>query len=287
MLINCKNEELIKYSKGTYNKERFIQSIKDRWELTDKQFRMACLISDLAVNAQGVFSIAYNTFIKMFEERFKMTISKPTAIRFFNLLEKIGVLTKNAAKRKNNKQSANIYIVEPIEYDNPSDNHIDNAVDNADDSHNITINKAINKTINLTSNKPLNNKDNIFIEEEKKEKIEINILAFKEFENYYKELIEPEMFEKIKNEMIEQNLEWFTVDEAKRQIARMEKKGKKEIFDWAKYFVGGIIKNRISKSQVASERKFRKAKEQLAKEKEKEKEKQPEWKLPFYNWLES
>jgi hypothetical protein len=115
MLVNGKPEELKKYGKGTYNKEKFIEAIKERWELTDLQIREAYLIADLAVKADGVFSVSYGKFIKMFEERFEMEISLSSVRRFFGLLSKIGVLTINEAKRKNNKKSANIYIIEPLE----------------------------------------------------------------------------------------------------------------------------------------------------------------------------
>ena len=104
MLLNGKPEELKKYSKGTYNKEHFVQAIKDRWELTDLQIRMTYLISDLAVKAQGVFSVSYGSFIKMFEERFDMEVSLSSVRRFFGILSRIGVLTVNEAKRKNNKR---------------------------------------------------------------------------------------------------------------------------------------------------------------------------------------
>jgi hypothetical protein len=114
MLLNGKPEELKKYSKGTYNKELFIQGVKDQWELTDLQIRMTYLIFDLAEKAQGVFSVSYGKFIKMFEERFDMEVSLSSVRRFFGILSKIGVLTVNEAKRKNNKRSANIYIIGPL-----------------------------------------------------------------------------------------------------------------------------------------------------------------------------
>lgn len=41
-----------------------------------------------------------------------MKISPSTVRRFFGLMEKLGLLSINEAKRKNNSQSANIYIVE-------------------------------------------------------------------------------------------------------------------------------------------------------------------------------
>lgn len=75
MLLNGKSEELKKYSKGTFKKEAFLQSIKERWELTDLQIREAYMVADLAVKGDGAFSVSYGKFIKMFEERFDMEIS--------------------------------------------------------------------------------------------------------------------------------------------------------------------------------------------------------------------
>ncbi|MGY6209501.1 hypothetical protein ACXEO8_05960 [Cytobacillus firmus] len=155
MLVNCKNEELKKYSKGTYNPELLVPKIKNRWELTDLQFRMACMISDLAINGQGVFSIAHNTFVEMFEERFRMKISLSSVRRFFGLLQNIGILTINAAKRKNNKQSANIYIIESIEQEitneQPDEHPEEQACEPLYEQHNI----ALKNTLNKASKEPL------------------------------------------------------------------------------------------------------------------------------------
>lgn len=122
-----------------------------------------------------------------------------------------------------------------------------------------------------------------YLEEEEDLETEVNSFAFKEFKSYFQDTIEPEMFEKIHNEMKQQRLEWFTVYEAKHQVSRMNKKGKAEIYDWAKYFVGGIIKNRISKVQAVSERKFKEAEGIGRKIKQ---EARLTRALPFYNWLE-
>ncbi|RLQ89958.1 hypothetical protein [Falsibacillus albus] len=156
MLVNAKPEHLVKYSKGTYNKDYFVESVKDRWELTDLQIRMTYLISDLAVKANGVFSVTHQNFIKMFEERFKMKVSLSSARRFFALLSKIGVISINGAKRKNNQQSANIYIVEvevPKSHEQPYEHRHEHLEEQAVEQHNITI----NKTIKIPLNKPIKN----------------------------------------------------------------------------------------------------------------------------------
>ncbi len=149
MLVNCRPGELVKYSKGTYNKEKFVQDVKDRWELTDLQIRMTYLVSDLAVNAGGVFSITHQNFLKMFEERFKMEVSLSSVRRFFALLSKIEVLSVHHAKRKNNQQSANIYIVEVSQKGEQPDEHPPATLtEQPVEQHNRTINKDRNNTFN-------------------------------------------------------------------------------------------------------------------------------------------
>ncbi|KRF52719.1 hypothetical protein ASG98_19630 [Bacillus sp. Soil531] len=121
MLLNGKAEELSKYSKLKYEANKFIQKVKQVWEYTDKQIRCVYLISDLAKKGNGVFSIAYSTFQNMFEQRFKMKISLSSVRRFFGLMEKLGLLSINEAKRKNNSQSANIYIIEQQNEEHPQE----------------------------------------------------------------------------------------------------------------------------------------------------------------------
>lgn len=111
-LLNGKPEELTRYSKLKYDAKLFIQKAHELWAYSDLQIRCVYLISDLAKKGCGVFSIAYSTFQKMFEQRFDMKISLSTVRRFFTLMEKIGLLSINEAKRKNEQQSANVYIVE-------------------------------------------------------------------------------------------------------------------------------------------------------------------------------
>ncbi|RGO19722.1 hypothetical protein DXB28_01240 [Bacillus cereus] len=112
MLLNGKPEELTRYSKLKYDAKLFIQKAHELWHYSALQIRCVYLISDLAKKGHGVFSIAYGTFQKMFAQRFNMKISLSTVRRFFALMEKIGLLSINEAKRKNEQQSANVYIVE-------------------------------------------------------------------------------------------------------------------------------------------------------------------------------
>lgn len=112
MLLNAKAEELSKYSKLKYEANKFISKVKEVWEYSDLQIRCVYLISDLAKKGNGVFSIAYSTFQNMFEQRFKMKISLSSVRRFFTLMNKLGLVSVHKAKRKNEQQSANIYIIE-------------------------------------------------------------------------------------------------------------------------------------------------------------------------------
>ncbi|MDZ5609259.1 hypothetical protein U2I54_19870 [Bacillus pseudomycoides] len=111
-LLNDKPEELTRYSKLKYEAKLFVQKALELWEYSDLQIRCVYLISDLAKKGCGVFSIAYGTFQKMFAQRFDIKISLSTVRRFFALMEKIGLLSINEAKRKNEQQSANVYIVD-------------------------------------------------------------------------------------------------------------------------------------------------------------------------------
>ena len=112
MLLNGKAEELKKYSKLQYVAEKFVAKAQEVWEYSELHIRAIYLISDLAKNGNGVFSIGHTRFMQMFEKRFKMKISLSTVKRFFALMERLGLLSINFAKRKNEQQSANIYIVE-------------------------------------------------------------------------------------------------------------------------------------------------------------------------------
>ena len=163
MLINGKTEDLMKYSKGSYDKERFILKTIENWELTEKQRYMTYLIADLAVNANGVFSVSNNSFREMFERRFKMTVSRSTVIRFFQLLEELGLLTVHEARRKNRKQSANIFIMEPIKneneilHDTPDETPEETLNDTLNETHNIDINIDLNIDSNISLNNIVNN----------------------------------------------------------------------------------------------------------------------------------
>lgn len=153
MLLNGKPEELTRYSKLKYNAQLFIQKAHELWEYSDLQIRCVYLISDLAKKGSGVFSIAYSTFQKMFAQRFDMKISLSTVRRFFALMEKIGLLSINEAKRKNEQQSANVYIVEqqcnepkqeqPIEHPCEHQNIISKEIKN--DKQKTLNNNTVNK----------------------------------------------------------------------------------------------------------------------------------------------
>jgi len=155
MLLNGKPEELTRYSKLKYNAQLFIQKAHELWHYSDLQIRCVYLISDLAKKGCGVFSIAYGTFQKMFAQRFDMKISLSTVRRFFTLMEKIGLLSINEAKRKNEQQSANVYIVEqqcdepqheqPIEHPSEHQNIISKEI--KDDKQKTLNNNNVNNTV--------------------------------------------------------------------------------------------------------------------------------------------
>ncbi|EJS14922.1 hypothetical protein IKS_01581 [Bacillus cereus VDM062] len=155
MLLNGKPEELTRYSKLKYDAKLFVQKAHELWHYSDLQMRCVYLISDLAKKGQGVFSIAYSTFQKMFAQRFDMKISLSTVRRFFALMEKIGLLSINEAKRKNEQQSANVYIVEqqceepqheqPLEH--PSEHQNTVSKETEDDKQKTLNNNNVNNTV--------------------------------------------------------------------------------------------------------------------------------------------
>lgn len=100
-------------------------------------------------------------------------------------------------------------------------------------------------------------------------------------ENVYDNL----MIARIILEMKKSEITFFTQKEMLDQHRKMLDKHTKgeEIWDWAKYFVGGISKNRLSESTAVAENRCieaRKFNEYSKKAKE-----LPD--VPFYNWLES
>ncbi|GAQ18700.1 hypothetical protein OPHB3_2641 [Oceanobacillus picturae] len=161
--LKCQNEELIKYSKGNYQKEAFVSEFKKRWEPTDLQIRMMYLASDLAINSKGVFSVSHEGFLEMFNDRFEMKTSLSSVRRFFKLLEKLDMIEIVHTKRKNYKQTSNIYIVEQCiendqenEFEYPhehaSEHAIEQATEQVGEQQIITVNKTINNTLNNTLN---------------------------------------------------------------------------------------------------------------------------------------
>lgn len=136
------------------------------------------------------------------------------------------------------------------------------------------------------------------LEEEKEfleNKFQINEVAFREFENEiktnYPHLLDDVMLRRIKTEMVMQELDMFTVQEGLDQLHRMsvklkkrKKDGSKEvIFDFAKYFVGGILLNRQSVKRALTIRKQELQKQKAAVKKKLTPKKEG---IVFYNWLE-
>ncbi|MEH7785741.1 hypothetical protein V7332_20315 [Bacillus thuringiensis] len=154
-LLNGKPEELTRYSKLKYDAKLFIQKAHELWEYSDLQIRCVYLISDLARKGSGVFSVAYSTFQKMFEQRFSMKISLSTVRRFFALMEKIDLISIHEAKRKNEQQSANVYVIEqqceelqheqPVEHPCEHQNIISKEI--KDDKQKTLNNNNVNNTV--------------------------------------------------------------------------------------------------------------------------------------------
>lgn len=123
------------------------------------------------------------------------------------------------------------------------------------------------------------------------EKTEINKIAFIEFVNdislEYPDLFDEDMFALIYQQMLKQSCDLFTVDEAVRQVKRMKSYGLEKINDFAAYFVGGILRNRLSKKSALEERKYKKAVEKLREEEAARKAAGSAPSMPFYNWLEN
>lgn len=152
MLLNGKAEDLSKYSKLKYEANRFISKVKEVWEYSDLQIRCVYLISDLAKKGNGVFSIAHSTFQAMFEQRFKMKISLSSVRRFFTLMSKLGLVSVHKAKRKNEQQSANIYIIEQLCEEPTQVEEKEHPIENPSEHQN-----SISKEIQDGEQKPLSN----------------------------------------------------------------------------------------------------------------------------------
>ncbi|MED2981271.1 hypothetical protein P4311_07450 [Bacillus thuringiensis] len=144
MLLNGKPEELTRYSKLKYDAKLFVQKAHELWEYSDLQIRCVYLISDLAKKGHGVFSIAYSTFQKMFAQRFDMKISLSTVRRFFALMEKIGLLSINEAKRNNEQQCDEPQQEQPVEH--PSE-HQNTSFQEVDDKQKTLNNTCVNNDV--------------------------------------------------------------------------------------------------------------------------------------------
>lgn len=121
----------------------------------------------------------------------------------------------------------------------------------------------------------------VFEEEEKK----INIY----FPKLIKEVLGSEgvydeiMIARIILEMKHADVSFLTKKEMLEQHRKMDKKRDEgeDIWDWAKYFVGGIVKNRLSESSAVRQERLQESK------KFKEYTQKPSMDVPFYNWLEN
>jgi hypothetical protein len=147
--------------------------------------------------------------------------------------------------------------------------------------------------IPLSSVKNNNSDIPILFDDEKEPFQGVNNFAFREFKQEFEEqfpnVFDIEMFQKIYEQMEQQELRIITYQEAVNQVRYMnerQKKGKLKVGDYAAYFVGGIIKKRTSEMSAVLERKLAKAEKEYKAKKEQEakKEHRP---VPFYNWLES
>jgi len=198
MLLNAKAEELNKYSKLKYDADKFIQKVKEVWEYSDLQIRCVYLISDLAKKGNGAFSVAYSTFQNMFEQRFKMKISLSSVRRFFSLMSKLGLVSVHKAKRKNEQQSANIYIVEQQCEESTQTKNEEHPTENPSE-HQNSISKEIQNDKQKTLNKEYVNKKDV----DKEKIIYDTYLEFKQkginCELFYRVLSEVQQQSNIKN----------------------------------------------------------------------------------------
>lgn len=83
-----------------------------------------------------------------------MKISLSTVRRFFALMEKIGMLSINEAKRKNEQQSANVYIVEQ-QCDEPQH---EQPVEHPSEHQNTVSKETVNDKQKTLNNTYVNNK---------------------------------------------------------------------------------------------------------------------------------
>ncbi|WP_027956331.1 hypothetical protein [Halobacillus kuroshimensis] len=152
MLLNGTSEELAKYSTLDYDSNKFIKKVKEVWEFSSLQIRCIYLISDLAKKGNGVFSIAHSTFKHMFKRRFKKDISLSSVKRIYKLLEKLGLISINVGKRKNQTQSANIIRIEQQYEESTEPTQNDSPLETPFESRNI-----VSKETNNGEQQPLKN----------------------------------------------------------------------------------------------------------------------------------
>lgn len=146
--------------------------------------------------------------------------------------------------------------------------------------------KIFNTDLNKTEDYEEEEQDFFQIEES-----EINI----HFPSLIKEVLgsnhiyDDAMIARIILEMQKNQVSFLTKKEMIDQHRKMTKKkdAGEEIWDWAKYFVGGILKNRLSESTAIRQNRMEETKKFNEYSKQLEKQSNKKSVVPFYNWLET
>jgi hypothetical protein len=266
-------------------------------------------------NFRNGYYWTYNTYEKWQEENFPFW-SVSTVKRTFQNLEKMGLLISSTKMNSRRIDRTKWYTIDYKSVDNlgksaaepqsDASGQIDPLVgsDCSDGGVKMDRPSAQNGSLSITEtsseNSPKTTSDIIFDDDEKGaagENFEINGYAFNEFvleiSSDYPDLFDKKMFTLIYQQMVIQKCDLFTVDEAIRQVKRMKNYGLEKISDFSAYFVGGILRNRLSKQSALAERKLKKAALALREKEEKSKAAaaaaEDSWapRFPFYNWLEN
>lgn len=149
--------------------------------------------------------------------------------------------------------------------------------------------KSLTKNTDIDFN--IDNNIEILDDEESAFGFQVNNFAFNELVNEFNEnhpnAYDNDLWNRIYNEMIEQQIEIITYKEALAQAKYIKQRQDKGeiIADYAKYFVGGVKRKRTSQTSALAQRRLEKAhKEELERKKAQE---QPRQRVEFYNWLEN
>lgn len=166
-----------------------------------------------------------------------------------------------------------------------------NSFNNSFNTLNNLLN-TINNSLNSSSSINLENENTRFQikeEEENNNEISVSPIALNVLKEVLTEndLYDDRMIENIVLEMTNVKVSYFTKKEILNQHRFMIQKidqGEK-IYDWAKYFVGGILKTRLSETSANRQQRLDETKRVLSENKKRNEE--PRIKRPLYNWLES